>query len=76
MALNTFHRVHTIDCLLNFQDCTLHERLSVNLVTWTSYTGYNPDVSSAGANANLNLGVDFYAYPLARTWTVGINAGW
>jgi hypothetical protein len=47
-----------------------------NLVTWTSYTGYNPDVSSAGANANLNLGVDFYAYPLARTWTVGINAGW
>jgi TonB-linked SusC/RagA family outer membrane protein len=47
-----------------------------NLVTWTRYTGYNPDVSSAGANANLNLGVDFYAYPLARTWTVGINAGW
>jgi TonB-linked SusC/RagA family outer membrane protein len=47
-----------------------------NLVTWTRYTGYNPDVSSTGANANLSLGVDFYAYPLARTWTVGINAGW
>jgi hypothetical protein len=47
-----------------------------NLVTWTNYTGYNPDVNSAGTNANLSLGVDFYAYPLARTWTVGINAGW
>ncbi len=47
-----------------------------NLATWTNYTGYNPDVNSAGTNANLSLGVDFYAYPLARTWTVGINAGW
>jgi TonB-linked SusC/RagA family outer membrane protein len=47
-----------------------------NLVTWTNYSGYNPDVNSAGTNSNLSLGVDFYAYPLARTWTVGINAGW
>jgi asparagine synthase (glutamine-hydrolysing) len=41
-----------------------------NLATWTNYTGYNPDVNSAGTNANLSLGVDFYAYPLARTWTM------
>ena len=47
-----------------------------NLYTWTRYAGFNPDVNSAGTNANLSLGVDFYAYPLARTWTVGINAGW
>lgn len=47
-----------------------------NLKTWTKYTGYNPDVSSSGAAANVITGVDYYAYPLARTWTVGVSAGW
>jgi TonB-linked SusC/RagA family outer membrane protein len=47
-----------------------------NLKTWTKYTGYNPDVNSAGAIANVVMGVDYYAYPLARSFTFGISAGW
>lgn len=47
-----------------------------NLKTWTDYSGYNPDVSSAGATANVVTGVDYYAYPLARTFTFGFSAGW
>ena len=47
-----------------------------NLHTWTSYSGYNPDVNSAGSDANVVIGTDYYAYPLARTFTVGISAGW
>ena len=47
-----------------------------NLHTWTKYTGYNPDVNSAGLLSNVVMGVDFYAYPLARTFTVGVSAGW
>ncbi|MES2522947.1 MAG: TonB-dependent receptor [Gemmatimonadota bacterium] len=47
-----------------------------NLYTWTKYTGYNPDVNSNGANSNIVMGVDYYAYPLARTFTVGLSAGW
>jgi TonB-linked SusC/RagA family outer membrane protein len=47
-----------------------------NLITWDSYLGYNPDVNSNGANSNVVMGVDYYAYPLARTWTFGISAGW
>lgn len=47
-----------------------------NLKTWTKYSGYNPDVSSAGAGANVVTGVDYYAYPLARTVTIGLSAGW
>lgn len=47
-----------------------------NLKTWTKYSGYNPDVSSAGAAANVITGVDYYAYPLARTVTIGFSAGW
>ncbi|HEY4218117.1 MAG TPA: SusC/RagA family TonB-linked outer membrane protein [Gemmatimonadaceae bacterium] len=47
-----------------------------NLATWTRYSGYNPDVNSAGPGSNVVMGVDYYAYPLARTYSVGITASW
>lgn len=47
-----------------------------NLVTWTDYTGYNPDVNSGGSSANTSLATDFYAYPLARTVSIGISGSW
>lgn len=47
-----------------------------NLKTWTDYSGYNPDVNSLGATARTSLGTDFYAYPVARTWTIGISGAW
>jgi hypothetical protein len=47
-----------------------------NLKTWTKYMGYNPDVNSAGSLSNVVMGVDYYAYPLARTFSVGITGGW
>ena len=40
------------------------------------YTGYNPDANSGGSSANLVAGTDFYTYPLARTISLGISAGW
>ena len=43
-----------------------------NLLTRTDYSGFNPDVSSLGVG-NLNRGVDVGAYPLARTFTFGLN---
>lgn len=42
-----------------------------NLYTWTSYTGFDPEVS-ARASA-LTPGFDFSAYPRARTITFGLN---
>jgi hypothetical protein len=47
-----------------------------NLKTWTDYTGFNPDVNSNGSSANISLGQDFYAYPLARTISFGISTSW
>jgi hypothetical protein len=47
-----------------------------NLKTWTDYTGFNPDVNSNGASANISLGTDFYAYPLARTISFGVRGSW
>ena len=43
-----------------------------NLVTWTHYSGFNPDVSSLGIG-NVNRGIDVGQYPIARSFTFGIN---
>ena len=43
-----------------------------NLVTWTSYSGYNPEVSSFLNNGLIN-GVDWNGAPNAKTFLLGIN---
>lgn len=47
---------------------------ATNLITWTKYKGYDPEVNSQYIG-NLNLGHDFYTPPQARTISVGINVG-
>ncbi len=47
-----------------------------NLHTWTKYSGYNPDVNSNGSASNIGLGTDYYAYPLARTFMIGVTGEW
>ncbi|HZL10738.1 MAG TPA: TonB-dependent receptor [Prolixibacteraceae bacterium] len=41
-----------------------------NLITWTHYTGYDPEVSSY---SGLQLGVDDGSYPQSRTYIFGLN---
>ncbi len=43
-----------------------------NPFTFTNYLGYNPEVNARPDNA-LNPGEDYASYPLARTYTFGIN---
>ncbi len=43
-----------------------------NLFTITNYSGYDPEVSSFGSDAS-RKGVDYYAYPSCRTYTVGVK---
>lgn len=45
-----------------------------NLLTWTKYSGFDPEVSSTGG-ADLRKGVDVGAYPSAKTITAGIKLG-
>lgn len=42
-----------------------------NLLTWTKYTGFDPEVSAY--NSALTPGFDYSVYPRARTTTVGLN---
>ena len=43
--------------------------MAENLVTWTKYHGFDPEISSGATS----LGIDRGVYPQARTWTVGVN---
>lgn len=42
-----------------------------NLLTWTNYTGFDPEVSSY--NSALTPGFDYSVYPRAKTMTIGLN---
>lgn len=44
-----------------------------NLWTWTSYSGYDPEVSIR--NSALTPGLDFSSYPRAFTLSFGVNLG-
>lgn len=41
------------------------------LLTWTKYSGFDPEVSTMGNG--LTPGVDFGAYPKSRSFVFGIN---
>lgn len=43
-----------------------------NLLTFTKYSGYNPEVNDRGQNS-INQGVDFGAYPMAKTYMAGVS---
>lgn len=45
-----------------------------NLLTFTNYSGMDPEVNYTGDN-NLLRGTDFFTYPQARTFSVGLNLG-
>ncbi|MCG9793114.1 SusC/RagA family TonB-linked outer membrane protein [Flavobacterium algicola] len=45
---------------------------ATNLITWTKYTGFDPDVSSY---SGLRVGIDDGSYPQSRTITLGLNIG-
>ena len=49
-----------------------------NLATFTSYDGgYSPEASNSGSSSapggSAALGLDYSSYPLARTFTIGLN---
>jgi len=45
-----------------------------NLLIFTKYTGFDPEVSvNASENGVPSLGMDYTAYPKARTFTLGLN---
>ena len=46
-----------------------------NLVTWTKYSGFVPEVSAFGGNTGTGQGIDYGNYPQVRTFIFGLKAG-
>ncbi|RYF53802.1 MAG: SusC/RagA family TonB-linked outer membrane protein, partial [Cytophagaceae bacterium] len=47
----------------------------LNLLTFTNYAGWDPEVNADDIVSNIAQGYDFYTAPQARTITGGINIG-
>ena len=43
-----------------------------NLFIITDYSGFDP-VSTASGNSDVDLGIDFNAFPISRSFSVGFN---
>jgi hypothetical protein len=44
-----------------------------NLACWTKYSGYDPEVDTSSKKTPMCPGIDYAAYPKARTFVGGIN---
>ena len=63
----TFHQRWTDK--LAIQKCRLYFGAN-NLVTWTDYKGYNPDIGNSSISSR---GIDFRQYPLNRSYHIGLQ---
>jgi TonB-linked SusC/RagA family outer membrane protein len=76
----SYLRLKTVNFSYNFPKDVL-EKLKLNdlkvylaaqnLLTWTNYSGFDPDVSVA--NSLITPGIDYSAYPKHRTLSLGLN---
>ena len=46
-----------------------------NLLTFTKYSWWDPEVNSAGGANSTAQGLDYYSYPTSKSYTIGIRAG-
>jgi TonB-linked SusC/RagA family outer membrane protein len=46
-----------------------------NILTWTKYTGYDPEISSGASNSSFDRGVDHSTLPNIKSYQVGLNIG-
>lgn len=46
-----------------------------NLLTFTKYSWWDPEVNSLGGSNSLKQGIDYYTYPTSKIITVGIRVG-
>lgn len=77
----SYLKLKSIKLTYHFNDKLLHRinlsKLSLymmaqNLYTWTNYSGPDPEVNYAGADV-VRSGVEFFTYPSAKLYSVGLS---
>ncbi|MDR2858925.1 MAG: TonB-dependent receptor [Mediterranea sp.] len=74
----SYVRVKTVSLGYTFNKISFMNSLRVyvsalNLLTFTNYSGFDPEVNTMGNN-NLQFGVDYTAYPSAKSFMFGVSA--
>lgn len=46
-----------------------------NLITFTKYSWYDPEVNAYGGTNSINQGIDYSIYPMSKSVTVGVRCG-
>lgn len=79
----SYLRLKNVQLAYNFPD-TILDRLKLrslrvyataqNFVTWTAYSGYDPEVNRFGQDGR-SQGFDYGSYPAAKTLMFGLNVG-
>lgn len=46
-----------------------------NILTFTKYSWWDPEVNSRGSGNSTQQGIDFYSYPIAKSVTFGLRVG-
>jgi len=44
-------------------------------MTWTKYTGMDPEISSGSVNSSFDRGIDHSTIPNTKSYQIGLNIG-
>ncbi|MBN8851910.1 MAG: hypothetical protein BGO55_25750 [Sphingobacteriales bacterium 50-39] len=72
LKIRTVNIGYTFPKMRYFNSIRIYAQVQ-NLVTFTKYIGFDPEVSSTGGSNDKTAGVDYAAYPPARTFTFGAS---
>lgn len=78
LRLKTATLSYSLPSRLTEKIATDHIRLFItaqNLLTFTKYDGWDPEVDADYIVSNITLGTDFYSVPQSKTFVFGINVG-
>ncbi|MGZ3833026.1 MAG: hypothetical protein ACXVB0_05855, partial [Mucilaginibacter sp.] len=72
LKVRTVNLGYTIDKTKYFSSVRIYVQAE-NLFTVTKYIGFDPEVSSTGGGNDATAGIDYAAYPPARTFSIGVD---
>lgn len=78
----SFVRLKNVSLSYNIPSSLLKNKANVrvfasatNLLTFTKYTGPDPESSRVGSSTDTAIGIDYGSYPNSKTYTIGLNLG-
>jgi hypothetical protein len=72
LKIRTVNIGYTIAKTKSFNSIRLYIQAE-NLLTISNYIGFDPEVSSTGGANASTAGIDYAAYPPARTFSLGVD---